>query len=76
MNQILRVAKRLQYHRDQADICERELQSQVSIIISSNKNGLRDWARTMKLSPQYVCDLRYGRRKISAAVLKKVLGKP
>lgn len=73
LSEIKRQAGLVELHRKAAATAEAELQRLVGSVIAANRNGLRDWARTMGISAQYACDIRHGRRKISDTVLKKLL---
>ena len=70
---IFRAAEQVRFHRERAAVAEMELQRLVGNVIAANPNGLRDWARQIKISAQYACDIRHGRRKVSDSVLVRVL---
>ena len=74
--QISIASERLKECRDSAAVWERQLQRLLGEHISAHENGLRDWARQMGISAQYACDIRHGRRKISDAMVAKILGTP
>jgi hypothetical protein len=38
------------------------------------RGSLRDLAKELGISAQYLCDISHGRRKISEAVVEKVMG--
>lgn len=66
-------AKNLEQARKDVEEIEKRLQKKVAAVVSAHKDGLRDWARSIGISAQYACDIRYGRRKISAQLLEKIL---
>ncbi len=74
LRQVRSAASALRSRRTLAFVAEQKLQEAVAGLIGANDGGLRDWARSMGISPQYACDIRHGRRKISDAVVKKILG--
>lgn len=63
-----------QINRMRAEVVrqERGLMKLVAAYIDTQDAGLRDMARRMCISAQYLCDVKYQRRKISAAFLKKL----
>lgn len=73
LTQVEIAAARLNECRVNAGIWERQLQRLVGSMVSSNENGLRDWARKMGISAQYACDIRHGRRKISSAMIARIM---
>lgn len=66
-------AFRLQGCREKCAEYEKQMQHEIAEVIASNPGGMRDWARQMGISAQYACDLVHGRRKVSDAVVTKVM---
>ena len=66
-------AAQLDVKRTEASHLEVELQGLVGQLVATHDGGLRDWARSIKISAQYACDIRHGRRKISQSVLERLL---
>lgn len=58
--------------RAEVATCEATLMEAVAQYIDSRDSGLREMARRMGISAQYLCDVKYRRRKISAEFLKKL----
>ena len=65
-------AARRENARAQLESCESALQSLVLHYPLSQPHGTREQARRLKLSAGYLSDLRLGRRKISAELLKRL----
>ena len=74
INQIAVLAKDLEGSRKAVECGEVALQVAVAEFLSEQHGSARDLAKRMGISVQYVCDLRHGRRKVSAAVLGKLVG--
>lgn len=66
-------AERLKNARTTANTHEIGLALAVSDLIEAHENGLREWARSMGISASYACDIRHGRRKISNAMVERIL---
>jgi hypothetical protein len=60
-----------------AERLERELQDAVSAYLFEQPTELRDLAKQLGITPAYLCDIRYKRRKISDQFLERLraLGK-
>jgi transcriptional regulator with XRE-family HTH domain len=58
--------------RQKVTLLERQLWVAVVAHLDSTKSGARELARRLKLSPQYICDIRHGRRKISAEFVERL----
>lgn len=71
---IQRAASRLHTARLRVEALEAQLQALVAARVDAHAGGSIVWAREIGISPQYASDIRHGRRKISAAVVAKILG--
>jgi len=45
----------------------------IQMMLSEDRQSLREWARHMNISAGYACDIAHGRRKISKTILAKFL---
>lgn len=66
------IAIQLQRSRRQSDALEEKLQKAIAEFLS-DRSRAAEWAREIGVTPQYLSDIRHGRRKISDAVLAKIL---
>ncbi len=62
----------LRVKRRDVAAAELELQKVVADFCDSYHGSMRDMAREMEISVQYLCDIRHGRRKVSDAVVEKL----
>ena len=77
LDRVRRAAESLRKKRTDVFVAEMRLQDHVSTFIEAqcSSGGLREWARSVGITPGYAVDLRYKRRKISESMLEKILGK-
>jgi hypothetical protein len=73
MASFARTVARLRESRERTARLEAQLQHELSLLITGSGVGLRQWAEEMGITPAYACDLRHGRRKVSEAIIEKVL---
>ncbi len=74
LRKIATVAADLKGRRDSVVFCEGVLQQCVSAFCDQYHGSLRDMAKRMGITVQYLSDIRHGRRKVSDSVVEK-LGK-
>lgn len=77
MDNVQRVAKaaeRIRLKRAELLAAEVKLQEAVVALINVKGDSLRAWAKSMGITVAYACDIRHGRRKISEAMVAKILG--
>ena len=77
LDRVQRAAEGLRKRRADVCVAEMRLQEYVAAFIEEQcgDQGLREWAKSMNITPGYAVDLRYKRRKISESMLEKILGK-
>jgi transcriptional regulator with XRE-family HTH domain len=72
---IQRISERLFSARHEVDILELRLQKAVAAYLDDLGHGsMRDMAKRMGFTVQYLCDIRHGRRKVSEAFLERLRG--
>jgi hypothetical protein len=73
-NRVVAADASVRLARQRVKDAESALQDAVAEVIDSFDGGLRAWAQSMKISAAYACDLKYGRRKVSEAIVAKIAG--
>lgn len=69
---IVLAANALKEKRQMVVRAEMTLQKEVAEFLDWNRGSMRDMAKEMGISAQYLCDIRHGRRKVSDAVVEKL----
>lgn len=70
--QIKKQATSLSALLEDVAIKEAAIQRGVADFLADNRGGVREIARRLGFSPQYICDVQHGRRKISAEFIKRL----
>ena len=64
------LARDLSIHRRKARLAEAKLQRAVQAYLDKHRGSAMELSQQIGVSVQYVCDIRYGRRKVSDAVVE------
>ena len=67
-------AAELQFARDRVHKKEAQLQKAVAKFVASYPGSLREMAWNLGVSAAYLCDIRGGKRKVSAAMVTRLEG--
>ncbi len=72
LKSVKQYALALRAHRKRVALTEMDLLRATQEYLEANRGGVREIARAMGFSPQYICDVRYGRRKISDTFVERL----
>ncbi len=72
LKSVKQYALALRAHRERVTLTEMDLLRTVQAYLDANRGGVREVARVMGFSPQYICDVRHGRRKISDTFVERL----
>ena len=69
-----KLAKEVQAAKYRLSHLESELQEAVVQLCIAHPGGLRSWSRSLGISAAYACDLKMKRRRVSEALIARILG--